>query len=46
MIARRKMPIVTTRLADGRHGIAFMFTTVVLRPENTPNLLGLGYDAR
>ena len=43
---RNHQPIATTRLADGRHGIAFMFTTVVLRPENTPNFLGLGYDAR
>lgn len=43
---RNRQPIVTTRLSDGRHGIVFMFTTVVLRPENTPNFLSLGYDAR
>jgi hypothetical protein len=43
---RNRQPIVTTRLPDGRHGIVFMFTTIVLRPENTPNFLSLGYDAR
>jgi hypothetical protein len=43
---RNRQPITTTRLLDGRYGIAFMFTTVVLRPENTPNFLSFGYDAR
>lgn len=43
---KNRQPITTTRLADGRYGIAFMFTTVVLRPENTPNFLSFGYDAR
>ena len=43
---RNRQPISTTRLPDGRYGIAFMFTTVVLRPENTPHYLSFGYDAR
>ncbi len=43
---RNRQPINTTRLPDGRYGIAFMFTTVVLRPENTPSYLSFGYDAR
>ena len=43
---KNQQPITTTRLADGRYGIAFMFTTIVLRYENTPNFIGLGYDAR
>lgn len=43
---RNRQAINTTRLPDGRYGIAFMFTTVVLRPENTPNYLSFGYDAR
>ena len=43
---RNRQPIVTTRLPDGRYGITFMFTTIVLRPDNTPNYLSFGYDAR
>jgi hypothetical protein len=43
---KNRQPITTTRLPDGRYGIAFMFTTIVLRYENTPNFIGLGYDAR
>ncbi len=41
-----RQPITTTRLPDGRYGIAFMFTTIVLRSENTPNFISFGYDAR
>ncbi len=43
---RNRQAVNTTRLPDGRYGILFMFTTVVLRAENTPNYLGFGYDAR
>lgn len=43
---KNHQPITTTRLPDGRYGIALMFTTIVLRYENTPNFIGLGYDAR
>lgn len=43
---RHNQPINTTRLPDGRYGIAFMFTTVVLRPDNQPSYLSFGYDAR
>ena len=43
---KNQQPIATTRLRDGRYGIAFMFTTIVLRYENTPNFIGFGYDAR
>ena len=43
---KNHQPITTTRLPDGRYGLAFMFTTVVLRYENTPNFIGFGYDAR
>lgn len=43
---RNQRPIDTRRLADGRYGITFMFTTVVLKPENTPGYLSFGYDAR
>ena len=43
---KNRQPINATRLADGRYGIVFMFTTIVLRAENTPNYLSFGYDAR
>jgi hypothetical protein len=43
---KNHQPITTTRLPDGRYGLAFMFTTIVLRYENTANFIGLGYDAR
>ena len=43
---KNNQPINATRLPDGRYGMAFMFTTVVLRPENTPNFISFGYDAR
>ena len=43
---KNRQPIATTRLPDGRYGLAFMFTTIVLRYENTPNYIGMGYDAR
>lgn len=32
------------RLPDNRYGITFMFTTLVLRAEQTPSYIGLGYD--
>lgn len=32
------------RLADGHYGLTFMFTTLVLRQEQTPSYIGLPYD--
>jgi hypothetical protein len=32
------------RLPDNRYGLTFMFTTLVLRPEQTPSYVGLPYD--
>jgi len=43
---KHRQPVNMTRLPDGRYGISFMFTTIVLRPENTPNFVSFGYDAR
>jgi hypothetical protein len=43
---RHNQPINATRLPDGRYGLTFMFTTVVLRPDNQPSFLSYGYDAR
>jgi hypothetical protein len=43
---RNRQPINTSRLPDGRYGLTFMFTTVVLRPDQAGNFIGWGYDAR
>jgi hypothetical protein len=43
---KNRQEIRTTRLPDGRYGLTFMFTTVVLREDQTPHFVGWGYDAR
>jgi hypothetical protein len=43
---KNRQTVNATRLPEGRYGIAFMFTTVVLREDQTPNFVGWGYDAR
>jgi hypothetical protein len=43
---RNRQELKASRLPDGRYGIQFMFTTVVLREDQTPNFVGWGYDAR
>ena len=43
---KNRQEIRTTRLPDGRYGIQLMFTTVVLREDQTANYIGWGYDAR
>ena len=42
--ARQKPEVA--RMQDGRYGMAFMLTTLVLRHDITGNYIGLGYDAR
>ncbi|MGE5816052.1 MAG: hypothetical protein ACM36C_16300 [Acidobacteriota bacterium] len=41
---RFRLQPAVVRLPDNRYGITFMFTTLVLRPEQTPSYIGLGYD--
>jgi hypothetical protein len=43
---RNRQEIRTARLPDGRYGLVFMFTTIVLREDQTPAFIGWGYDAR
>src|SRR5262245_28002389 len=43
---KNRQPIDATRLPDGRYGLALMFTTVVLRPEQAASFIGWGYDVR
>lgn len=33
-----------TRLADGRYAMAFMFTTLLLRPDQAPDFVGYPFD--
>jgi hypothetical protein len=43
---RYQQPIVTTRTADGRYVMTFMFTTLILRSDQTNSYVGYGFDAR
>jgi len=43
---KNQQDVKATRLPDGRYGLLFMFTTIVLREDQTPNFIGWGYDAR
>lgn len=40
-----QQPLNVTRLADGRYAMAFMFTTLLLRPEQAPDFVGYPFDA-
>lgn len=40
-----QQPISIARRDDGRYIMVFMFTTIVLRPEQMPNYVGLPYEA-
>lgn len=41
---RFQQPINTTRLADGRYVIAFMFTNLILRHDQALDYVGFGFD--
>jgi hypothetical protein len=43
---RNRLPVATTRLADGRYALTFMFTQVLLRPDAQASFLGFPYDSR
>lgn len=43
---KNRQEVTKARLPDGRYGIVYMFTTVVLREDQTPGFVGWGYDAR
>jgi hypothetical protein len=43
---RNHMAPVVARRDDGRYTMAFIFTTLVLRPELMDSYVGFGYDAR
>ena len=39
-----QQPVNMTRLADGRYAMAFMFTTLLLRPDQSPDFVGYAFD--
>ena len=41
---RYQQPIAASRLADGRYTLAFMFTNLILRPDQSPEYVGFGFD--
>lgn len=43
---RYQQPLNVSRMNDGRYAMIFMFTTLVLRPEQAPGYVGLPYDAQ
>lgn len=43
---RNRVPLTVGRSADGRYGLEFMFTRLVLRPDAVPDFIGLPYDQR
>jgi hypothetical protein len=40
-----QQPLSVQRLADGRYGMAFMFTTLLLRSDLNPEFVGYPFDA-
>jgi hypothetical protein len=40
-----QQPLSVTRLADGRYAMAFMFTTLLLRSDQSPDFVGYPFDA-
>ena len=43
---RWQQPLTITRQPDGQYAMAFMLSTVVLKPNMQPNYVGPGYDSR
>jgi hypothetical protein len=43
---RHQLPLTVVRRDDGRYTMAFMFTTLVLRPDQADAYVSFGYDAR
>jgi hypothetical protein len=40
-----QQPITMTRTADGRYSMVFMFTTLLLRPDQATDYVGFAFDA-
>jgi hypothetical protein len=40
-----QQPVNATRTTDGRYAMVFMFTTLLLRPDQSPDFVGFAFDA-
>jgi hypothetical protein len=40
-----QQPLNVTRMSDGRYAMMFMFTTLLLRPDQAPDFVGYAFDA-
>jgi hypothetical protein len=40
-----QQPLSVTRMSDGRYAMIFMFTTLLLRPDQAPDFVGYAFDA-
>ena len=43
---RHQQPLAISRTGEGRYVMTVMFTTLILRPEQTGSYIGYGFDAR
>lgn len=43
---RNRQPLTVGRNADGRYGLMFMFTRLLLRADAVPDFIGVPYDQR
>jgi hypothetical protein len=41
---KHAQPVASQRLPDGRYAMAFMFTNLLLRPDQAGNYVGYGFD--
>lgn len=41
---KNRQPLTVTRTADGRYAMQFMFSTLILRPEQDRSYVGIPYD--
>jgi hypothetical protein len=41
---RYQQPVSMARMPDGRYAMVFMFTTLLLRPDASPDFIGLAFD--
>ncbi len=43
---RNQQPLVVARAPDGRYGLGFLFTRLILRPDAVSDFIGVPYDLR
>ena len=43
---RNQQPLVVARAPDGRYGLGYLFTRLILRPDAVQDFIGVAYDLR